>query len=80
MVQRMKQGPHLSIEEIWDHLLSRDSVLIVTAFNQLSRSEKLRVIDHLQKMAREDGWQPVQQTSARTALVVIEKTKKGSES
>jgi hypothetical protein len=75
----MKQQSHLIIEEIWDNLLSRDTDLITTAFNQLTKSDQIRVIDHLHKMTKDEGWLPVQKASAQAAIECIKKNKEGSE-
>lgn len=75
----MKNKGNLSIEELWDNLLSRDTQLINAAFNQLTKSEQNLVLDHLHKMTQEEGWLPVQKKSAQAALSSIEKTRKGLE-
>lgn len=75
----MKKRVNLSIEELWDNLLSQDTELIIAAFNQLSKPEQNLVLNHLQKMIQEEGWLPAQKISAQKALSSIEMTKKGNE-
>jgi len=73
----MKKHSEFSVEELWDNLLSRDTQLIIAAFNQLTKSEQELVLDHLHKMTKEEGWLSAQKTSAQAALSSIEKIKKG---
>lgn len=77
--KKMKKRVNLSIEELWDNLLSRDTELIIAAFSQLTKSEQNLVLNHLQKMIKEEGWLPTQMISAQKALSSIEMIKKGNE-
>lgn len=58
-------------EYIWEMLLSRDAKWILTAFESLEPDQKQIVLEHLQKMVAEPGWQPGQRKSAQAALDVI---------
>ncbi len=60
-------------EELWDRLLSRDPELILPAFNSMQPDEQGLILTHLSRMIEEEGWQPSQRESARTALEVIHK-------
>lgn len=59
------------LEILWDDLLSRQPDLIKAAFASLDVSDQQTVLTHLQKMVREDGWQPEQRLSAEAALEVL---------
>ena len=61
----------LEIEEIWDQVLSRDPESIQKAFSVLDRIDRRSLTVHLQKMAKESGWQPEQRKSAQIALDAI---------
>lgn len=74
----MKKEGHLSIDQLWDRILSRDPRLITLAFKQLTHSEQESVIEHLQKMVTENGWLPVQKESAQAALQIIDEIQKGN--
>jgi len=74
----MKIKENLSIEQLWDDLLSQDAALIITAFNHLSSTEQEVVFAHLQKMTKETGWLPAQKESAQAAIETIQKNRKGS--
>lgn len=56
---------------IWDMILSRQPGEISRAFHRLDNNEQKAVLDHLQRMVSESGWQPEQRESARVALEVI---------
>jgi len=60
------------LEQLWNDLLSRQPELIREAFEALDFPSQKIVIDHLQKMAKESGWQPEQRTSANVALQALE--------
>jgi hypothetical protein len=61
---------------LWDSLLSREPILISTAFNRLSQADQKSVVKHLQKMIDEDGWLPIQKESAQIAFITINQIKK----
>lgn len=59
-------------EEFWDAILSRESVLIRQACENLSDDERQALLAHLKRMASEPGWHPEQIVSALAALQVLE--------
>lgn len=75
---RRKNGssPHRKepqpLDKLWDHLLSRQPELVREAFNSLDRSAQKSVLTHLQRMVKEEGWQPEQRLSAQAALQALE--------
>ena len=58
-------------EILWNNILSRKPERIRETFLSLNMQEKITVRAHLIKMTTEDGWQPAQIESARTALEAI---------
>lgn len=60
------------LEKTWDALLSREPQKIQETFKQLDPESQRVVIDHLKKMASEDGWHPEQVLSARAALDALQ--------
>jgi hypothetical protein len=64
------------LEVIWDDLLSRCPARIRRRFDLLDEASRQEVLQHLQKMTTEDGWQEPQVISARTALEVLSESKK----
>jgi hypothetical protein len=60
------------LELLWNDLLSCQTELIREAFEALDSPSQKIVIDHLQKMANESGWQPEQRASANAALQALE--------
>jgi hypothetical protein len=58
-------------DNIWELLLSRDPVRILKTYDSLPPDQKRAVLEHLEKMTSEPGWQPEQRLSARAALDVI---------
>ena len=68
---------HLSIDLLWDRLLSREPDKIKSTIQHLNQSERNAVIEHLNRMTTEDGWHPEQINSALIALQIIEKLTKG---
>lgn len=59
------------LEQFWDAILSRQPDLIRAAFSRLNPDERLQLVNHLQRMAKEPGWQPEQRKSAFVALKTI---------
>ncbi len=59
------------LEEFWGDILSEEPLRIVAAWLTLTLEEQAAVLDHLQKMATEDGWADVQQQAAQNALDAI---------
>ena len=64
-------GQQETYENIWDMLLSRQPVLIEKAFAFLESDQQKAIMDHLQRMVAEPGWQPEQRVSAQAALNTI---------
>jgi hypothetical protein len=60
------------LELLWDHLLSRQPELVRQAFQSLQPGEQAAVLQHLQRMASEDGWHPEQRRSAQAALTALQ--------
>ena len=60
------------LEILWNDLLSGQPELIRQAFESLDVPSQKMVIDHLQKMVNESGWQPEQRVSAKAALNALE--------
>jgi hypothetical protein len=60
------------LEDLWDDLLSRQPKQVRSAFAALDLSDQKMVLAHLERMARETGWQPEQRASAVAALKALE--------
>jgi hypothetical protein len=60
------------LEQLWDGLFSRDPERVRAAFSQLEEDEQKTVAAHLRRMVDEQGWQPGQRESARSALEILE--------
>ncbi|MCJ7661628.1 MAG: hypothetical protein MUO67_20970 [Anaerolineales bacterium] len=58
----------MSVEQIWDKLLSREPGSVREAYSTLDKEEQAAVLTHLRKMACEPGWHPEQRKSADIAL------------
>jgi hypothetical protein len=67
----MKSVEISSPEELWDAILSRESVCISKAWQGLTPEERDTLLAHLERMTGEDGWHPEQVTSAQFALDTI---------
>ncbi len=63
----------MTIEELWEHLLSEDPAQILAVWRDLPPGERAALRAHLNKMATEDGWHPLQKRAAEMALEVIGK-------
>jgi len=59
-------------ERFWAEILSADSAHVRQAFARLAPDERHRVLDHLRRMADEEGWQPGQRQRAQAALAELE--------
>lgn len=59
------------LEETWGALLSRDRVEVLRAYHALDPQSRLLVLNHLTKMATEEGWHAEQARSAQSALDAI---------
>ena len=55
-------------EKTWDAILSRKPETIRSAYLHLDPSSQKVVMEHLKKMATEEGWHSEQVLSARAAL------------
>jgi len=56
------------LEELWEHLLSREAEFVKEAFSALTEDEQKSVLAHLKRMSEEPGWHAEQSLSARFAL------------
>ena len=59
------------LDELWADMLSGDASRIRRAWNSLRVAERQAVLEHLARMADQEGWHPSQRASAATALQVI---------
>jgi len=55
----------------WAQVLSSDPVRVREAMASLSEGERTSVVEHLQRMASEPGWQDGQRGAARAALDIL---------
>jgi NADH:ubiquinone oxidoreductase subunit E len=61
------------LEQFWQEVLSRDKDRVQAAINALDdNEERAAVVDHLKKMATEEGWSEPQRVSAQEALKALE--------
>ena len=74
----MNKNNHLSVEQLWDNLLSREIEKIKSSFQHLNQSDRIAVIEHLNRMTIEDGWHLEQKKSAQIALQAIKEFTKGN--
>ena len=58
-------------DDLWGSLLSRQPALIRSVYTALDLASRHVVINHLQLMATQPGWQPQQIQSAKFALEVL---------
>ena len=68
----MDNGKTMEPEELWEHLLSEKTALILRAWQTMNAEEQAAVKLHLQAMAREADWHPNQRRAAAAALRWIE--------
>lgn len=69
-----------NFNNVWEMILSRQSEVIRQAFNRLDEEEQNTVLEHLQRMQSESGWQPSQRESAQAALeAILDARDEGSE-
>ena len=61
----------MSIEQIWESLLSREPGTVRQTFATLDKQEQAAVLAHLRKMVSEPGWHPEQRVSANAALEAL---------
>jgi hypothetical protein len=74
----MKKLDHLSVEQLWNNLLSREIEKIKSSFQHLNQSDRIAVTEHLNRMTTEDGWHSEQKKSAQIALQAIGEFTKGN--
>jgi predicted Fe-S protein YdhL (DUF1289 family) len=60
------------LDEFWADLLSEEPLRIMAAWVTLESEEQAAVLEHLRRMATEEGWVESQRDSARAALDVID--------
>ncbi len=60
------------LETLWDDLLSRQPERVRAAYASLNVHERKVVLEHIERMAREAGWQPEQRLSAKIALEALD--------
>jgi hypothetical protein len=60
-----------NLDNFWEELLSEDPARIRRAWGDLTDEEALAVLDHLRRMAEEEGWHPDQRRAAAAALRVV---------
>ncbi len=65
--------PQNKLDVFWENLLSRRPKKVLAAYRSLDAFEQKAVIEHLQRMVNEPGWQAEQRLSAQAALSAIEK-------
>lgn len=61
------------LENFWDNLLSGESARVLAAFQSLEKESQAAVLEHLQKMASEEDWHPLQREAAQAALDILRK-------
>lgn len=60
------------LEHFWGEILSREADRTRTAFEALEDAdERQAILQHLQRMASEEGWTEPQRLSARLALSAL---------
>jgi hypothetical protein len=62
----------MELDALWEQLLSEKTALIQNAWTTLDEEGRGAVKRHLQTMARDAGWHPVQRRAAAAALQSIE--------
>ena len=68
----MDNGKTMEPEELWEHLLSEKTALILRAWQTMNEEERAAVRLHLQAMSREADWHPSQRRAAAATLRCIE--------
>ena len=68
-----KEQGSKKLEALWDDLLSRQPERVQSAYASLAASEQQAVLEHLQRMLNESGWQAAQRAYARAALIALGK-------
>ena len=68
MTQPNELPSPLDLGQFWAEVLSQDPDRVRAAFKALPEVDAAGVVEHLRRMATEDGWHPAQRRSARAAL------------
>jgi hypothetical protein len=68
----LEPGTEAWLEQVWDGLLSRDPEQIRQTYAGLDTGSQSEVLEHLKRMATEEGWHPRQVDSACAALAALE--------
>jgi hypothetical protein len=71
----MDNGKTMEPEELWEHLLSEKTVLILRAWQTMNAEERAAVKLHLEAMSREADWPQTQRRTAASTLRCIEELK-----
>jgi hypothetical protein len=59
------------LEQFWSAVLSRQPQRIRRAVRPLNAAARRALLEHLERMIREEGWLPQQRDSAQTAREII---------
>lgn len=62
---------NLTLDELWEALLSEDAIRIRGAWLTLTDDEAGPVLEHLRRMAEESDWAASQRQAAASALTAI---------
>jgi hypothetical protein len=60
------------LEQVWGEIISSRPQRIKRMFMSLDLASQKEVIQHLKRMATEEGWQAVQVRSAREAIAALD--------
>ena len=71
VIIQLMNADHDNFYNIWEMILSRQSEVVRQTFSSLDEEEQNAVLEHLQRMQSEPGWQPSQRESAQAALEAI---------
>ena len=71
MTQPNELPSPLDLGQFWAEVLSQDPDRVRAAFKALPEVDAAGVVEHLRRMATEDGWQDGQRQGARAALAHI---------
>ncbi len=68
--------PQNPLQDFWEEILSGEPARVRAAFADLDLATREAVILHLKRMADDEGWHPLQQASARSALQALDRPDK----
>ncbi len=71
-IERELTDQNAFLEKTWDAILSRDKDAIQCVYDALDGESQKAIVEHLYKMATEEGWHPEQVKSAQIALRSLE--------